>query len=352
MSSVIQKSAAHNPVLGVGHGSLVREPPTELRARPPRASALATLATSAVDLPPRDALRARATPARQPAETPHRGDVRDRLRAMDYRRLMFRCLGWVGALLLVVWRFTLRIRIDANDPRPALKASGRNYVYAILHSQQLNFVLLSDDRPVAAMVSASRDGDALVPLMKIRKVIPVRGSTRKKGKDKGGQAALKTLIEGVKAGQRALLAVDGPRGPRNTVHRGVAYLASTTDACVVISGVFPSHRKILSKTWDRTQIPLPFSALHGRFRPSLDSRDFKGDIEGLRAAIADELLALEQEWDPEEAAHAVPFAIKRPKPAPPEALAEATEPSQPESPAPTEEPSPSDAPTGSEATSA
>ena len=273
---------------------------------------------------------------------------------MDYRRLIFRCLGWVGALLLVVWRFTLRIRVDDNDPRPALKASGRNYVYAVLHSQQLNFVLLSDDRPVAAMVSASRDGDALVPLLKIRGVIPVRGSTRKKGKDKGGQQALKTLIEGVKGGQRALLAVDGPRGPRNTVHRGVAYLASITDACVVISGVFPSSKKVLSKTWDRTQIPLPFCALHAHFRPSLDSRDYKRNVEGLRAAIADELLALEQEWDPAEAAHAVPFPPKRPPvelPQPPAATS--TPAAAPASPIPaTGEPSPSDAPTGSEAASA
>lgn len=236
---------------------------------------------------------------------------------MDYRRLMFRCIGWVGAVLLVLWRFTLRIRIDPSDPRPALQASGRNYVYAILHAQQLNFILLSDDRPVAAMVSASRDGDALVPLMKIRKVIPVRGSTRKKGKDKGGAKALTTLTEGVREGKRALLAVDGPRGPRNTVHRGVAHLAKVTDACVVISGVFPSRKKVLKKTWDRTQIPIPFCTLHGRFRTPIDSRDFE-TVDELRSAVAAELLALEQEWDPEEAAFAVPFSLKRPAETPPQ----------------------------------
>lgn len=266
---------------------------------------------------------------------------------MDLRRLLFRWLGYLGGVVLLLWRLTLRIRVDPSDPRPALRASGRNYVYAILHAQQLNFVILSDDRPVAAMVSASRDGDALVGLMRVRRVIPVRGSTRKKGKDKGGAKALTHLIEVVKEGKRALLAVDGPRGPRNTVHRGIAYLAFATDACVVISGVFPTRKKVLGRTWDRTQIPLPFCRLDGRFRPPLDSRDFDGDVDALRAAVAAELLALEQEWDPEEAAHAVPF---NPGPARPPAGEEPSAASPPAA-EPASPPEASPAPTGSAASS-
>jgi lysophospholipid acyltransferase (LPLAT)-like uncharacterized protein len=221
------------------------------------------------------------------------------------RRLLFQSLGCLGAMLLVIWRLTLRIRV-VEDPRPALREAGRRYVYAILHAQQLNFIILSDDRPIAAMVSASKDGDALVPLCRIRGVLPVRGSTRKKGKDKGGGQALAQLIDLVSSGTPALLAVDGPRGPRSTVHRGVVGLALATDACIVISGVFPSRKKLLTKTWDRTQLPLPFSTLYGRFRAPIDSREFKGDSAGLRA--------LEQEWDPVEASYAVPFAPSKSPP--------------------------------------
>ncbi|MBL4847962.1 MAG: DUF374 domain-containing protein [Planctomycetes bacterium] len=247
------------------------------------------------------------------------------------RRFLFQCLGCLGAVILVLWRLTLRIRV-ADDPRPALREAGRRYVYAILHAHQLSFIFLSDDTPIAAMVSASRDGDALVPLCRVRGVIPVRGSTRKKGKDKGGGAALAQLIELVSSGTPALLAVDGPRGPRSTVHRGVIGLALATDACIVISGVFPTRRKLLTATWDRTQIPLPFSTLHGRFRTPIDSRDFKGDSAGFRAKVAAELLAIEQEWDPEEAAHAVPFSPSKNSP-PKEVVAEA--PATPPTPAET-----------------
>jgi lysophospholipid acyltransferase (LPLAT)-like uncharacterized protein len=218
-------------------------------------------------------------------------------------RLLFRLLGFVAVLVMACWRATLRFRVE-GDPRPALRSAGRRYVYAILHAQQLSFIMLSDDVPILAMVSASKDGEWLVSLCRARRIVPVRGSTGMHGADKGGRTALALLADGVNTGLPALLAVDGPRGPRNGVHRGVVDLARATDACIVVAGVFAEpSRFILERTWDRTQLPRPFSMLTGRFRPPIDPRDF-ADASSLRARVAAELLALEQEFDPAEARHA------------------------------------------------
>jgi hypothetical protein len=217
--------------------------------------------------------------------------------------LIFGLLGLIAAFLMACWRATLRFRVE-GDPRPQLRAAHRRYVYAILHAQQLSFILLSDDVPIMAMVSASRDGEWLVSLCRARKIVPVRGSTRTGGADKGGRAALAKLADGVRAGLPALLAVDGPRGPRNAVHWGVVNLARETDACIVVACVFSSaSRFILQRTWDRTQLPRPFSTLTARFRPPIDQRDFADDA-SLRSRVAAELLALEQAFDPEEARYA------------------------------------------------
>lgn len=219
------------------------------------------------------------------------------------RRFVLRLVGVLAAGVLVCWRATLRIRLE-NDPRPALRAAGRRYVYAVLHAHQLSFILLSDDVPIVAMVSASSDGDWLVPLCRVRGIIPVRGSTGKGGADKGGRAALTELADRVRTGLPALLAVDGPRGPRSGVHWGVVDLAMETDACIVVAGVFlPKSRFILERSWDRTQLPRPFSTLTGRFRPPIDPRTFE-DRAALRAHVAAELQALEQAFDPDEARHA------------------------------------------------
>lgn len=231
------------------------------------------------------------------------------------RPLLLRCLGVLAACVFVLWRASLRVRVE-DDPRPALRAAGRRYVYAILHAQQLGFMLLSDDVPILAMVSASQDGDWLVPLCRARRIIPVRGSTGQRGVNKGGRAALAGLADGVRRGLPALLAVDGPRGPRSSVHWGVVDLARETDACIVVAGVFlPRWRSILARTWDRTQLPRPFSTLTGRFRPPVDPRDF-ADRASLRARITAELLALEQTFDPDEARHAgrVPAPVATPEP--------------------------------------
>jgi len=217
---------------------------------------------------------------------------------------VLKLLGLVAAFLMVCWRATLRFRVE-GDPRPSLRAAGRRYIYAVLHAQQLSFILLSDDVPILAMVSGSSDGDWLVSLCRGRRIVPVRGSSRTNGVDKGGRSALATMATGVMDGLPALLAVDGPRGPRNGVHRGIADLARQTDACIVVAGVFSTSRRrhILQRTWDRTQLPRPFSTLTARFRTPIDPRDF-ADAASLRERVATDLLALEQAFDPDEARHA------------------------------------------------
>jgi hypothetical protein len=214
-------------------------------------------------------------------------------------RLLPRFLGFLCGILVRLWRLTVRIRV-VDDPRPALREVGRKYVYAVLHAQQIAFVMLSDDVPIAVMLSASADGDILAGACRARNIVPVRGSSRKKGKEKGGARALDLLVERVKQGTPGLLAVDGPRGPRGVAHWGIVNLARRSGAAILVAGVFPTRRKVLTRSWDRTQIPLPFSTLVGRFRPVIEPDDFDDDA-ALHAHVTAELTALEADWDPTEA---------------------------------------------------
>ena len=84
--------------------------------------------------------------------------------------------GCVGALLILAWRLTSRRRV-IDDPRPALRAEGRCYIYALLHAHQLAALVVNDDRRMAAMVSQSADGNRLVPILRARRVRAARGST-------------------------------------------------------------------------------------------------------------------------------------------------------------------------------
>lgn len=207
--------------------------------------------------------------------------------------------SWSVALIVIVLRLTCRVRLH-NDPRPELRATNRRYIYSVLHAHQLS-AIIDSERGTGAMVSRSLDGQIIVPALRVRGVIPVRGSGgRGRGVGRGGREALDALIEHVKNGRPAYLAVDGPRGPRGHVHKGVAVMARQSDAAVLLLVAVPSRRWILTRSWDRLQIPKPFSSIDGYFAPPiLPAAD--ETAEQLRQRIEAALSALEQAHDPHEA---------------------------------------------------
>jgi len=207
--------------------------------------------------------------------------------------------GWFAGLLLLLTRITVRLRV-IDDPRPALRDAGRSYIYALPHAHQVAAVLINDDRCMTAMVSRSADGDLLVPALKLRRVTALRGSSRKRGKDKGGRSALTKMADYLRGGVPGLLAVDGPQGPRMHVHRGVADIATQTGTPVLPVVVIPSRRWILRRTWDRFQIPQPFASVRLIFGPPLEPTSFATHDDFL-ARITRELIQLEDVHDPEEA---------------------------------------------------
>jgi lysophospholipid acyltransferase (LPLAT)-like uncharacterized protein len=219
-------------------------------------------------------------------------------RVFTVKRLS-RLLGWLAGCLLLIWRLTCRYKV-LDDPRPALRASGCTYIYALLHAHQLAALFVNDDRRMAAMVSRSTDGDLLAPSLILRRVTPVRGSSRSRGRDKGGREAWKELAEHVRRGIPALFAVDGPRGPRNYVHRGVADLAFETDAPVLPVMVLPSRRWVLTRAWDRFQVPKPLCVIRLIFGSPLHRSSFDS-ADAMVERLSEALNSLETLHDPEEA---------------------------------------------------
>lgn len=206
--------------------------------------------------------------------------------------------SWAAAFVIAFLRRTCRIRVH-DDPRPQLRAAGRPYVYSILHAHQVA-ITIGAEPGTGAMVSRSAHGQIIVPALKLRGCVPVRGSSRRGGKDKGGRTALKALIDHVKQGQPAVLAADGPQGPRNHIHKGIAMLSQETDAVVLNVISIPTRRWIVPKTWDRMQIPLPFCTLNAYFADPIEPSP-EESIEAYRKRIETSMTELERQHDPGEA---------------------------------------------------
>ena len=105
------------------------------------------------------------------------------------------------------------------------------------------------------MVSASRDGQYIADLIKCFGLRAARGSSSRAGMNAQLEAA-----RALKAGCNVSFTPDGPRGPRYHMSKGPIHLASLHGTAVVPVAVNAS-RYWECKSWDRFQIPKPFSRL-------------------------------------------------------------------------------------------
>jgi lysophospholipid acyltransferase (LPLAT)-like uncharacterized protein len=148
-----------------------------------------------------------------------------------------------------------------------------------------------EQRRLAAMVSASKDGGLLARVLEYYGVQPVRGSTSRRGRQ-----ALLELITWAERGHDLAITPDGPRGPCYVVQDGVLSLAQLTGR-LVIPVSYSLSWKIRVRSWDRFQIPLPFSkcvvVLGSPIRVPREATDEAR--EGLRQGLEADLRRLTQD---------------------------------------------------------
>ena len=108
-------------------------------------------------------------------------------------------------------------------------------------------------RKLAALVSASRDGGMLARALELFGVVHVRGSSSRRGPQ-----ALRELVTAAEQGCDLAITPDGPRGPCYVVQDGIASLAQLTGRAIVPVSYDLSWKWRL-KSWDKFQVPLPFS---------------------------------------------------------------------------------------------
>lgn len=169
-------------------------------------------------------------------------------------------------LARVVWGLvhlvsaTLRFRFvdrsglfDGSKPGPLIYCTWHNRLAVCLNARQGYSGARNPTAGLAAMVSASKDGAFLAAILECFKVQPVRGSSSRRGP----QALLELTTWGERGFDLAITP-DGPRGPCYKVQDGVILLAQVT-GLPIVPVAFNIPWKFRLKSWDRFQLPLPFS---------------------------------------------------------------------------------------------
>jgi lysophospholipid acyltransferase (LPLAT)-like uncharacterized protein len=109
--------------------------------------------------------------------------------------------------------------------------------------------------PMVLMASPSRDGEFIAAVARSLGFEVLLGSRRK-----GGVQTLKQMAARFNRGQSCGLIADGSRGPARIAQKGPLYLARQTQGSILPVAV-AARRKITFNTWDKFELPLPFSRL-------------------------------------------------------------------------------------------
>lgn len=126
-------------------------------------------------------------------------------------------------------------------------------VYIFWHSKMLVGWWLFKNKNFTALVSQSKDGEILSNVLKSWGYKVLRGSS-----SKGGKEALDELIDSAKQNS-VVLTPDGPRGPAEIIKNGALIISNKSSIPVVPVRIIYKSKKILSKSWDKFEIPYPFS---------------------------------------------------------------------------------------------
>jgi lysophospholipid acyltransferase (LPLAT)-like uncharacterized protein len=118
-------------------------------------------------------------------------------------------------------------------------------------------------RCMASLVSASRDGGMLARVMELFGVRAVRGSSSRRG-----AAALREAAASLRSGCDLSITPDGPRGPCYSLRPGIVSVAQLT-GCRIVPVAYRLSHKLTLNSWDRFQVPLPFTRCDVTLAPSV-----------------------------------------------------------------------------------
>jgi hypothetical protein len=174
----------------------------------------------------------------------------------------FRLIPFLGAGLIKLWSYTLRVRREGFEAVDELAARDARFILAFWHRRLFMMPLAypfrrrnaaGDPRGVAILSSDSRDGERSAATWRWFGIHAVRGTA-----SDDGARALVRMIQAVKQGWDFGITPDGPRGPLMALKPGTVALARKTGAWIVpVTLAF--DRSFELKTWDRMVIPFPFA---------------------------------------------------------------------------------------------
>jgi lysophospholipid acyltransferase (LPLAT)-like uncharacterized protein len=166
----------------------------------------------------------------------------------------------MARLLLSLLAHTWRIREEIPDDCRAILAGSEIAVVAFWHGKMLPAWYRFRRSGMAALVSASRDGEILARYLErsLGYARVIRGSSSRKGSE-----ALDEMVDALKE-RSCLITPDGPRGPAGKAKPGALVAAIRSGRPLLAVGWHSSGSWRLN-SWDAMEVPRPFAEVVFRY---------------------------------------------------------------------------------------
>ena len=219
-----------------------------------------------------------------------------------FKHILYRwILPYVGLGIVKLMSFTNPLKLVEPENESRLLDQGKGLIYSSWHQRffpGITFFALR--KPIAIMISQSKDGEFIAHIVRILGWEPVRGSSTR-----GGREALTRLNELALSGFRIGHIVDGPKGPFGVVKPGLLKIAQATGLPIVPT-ITSAQKRWVINSWDRFMIPKPFSRVIIRFGEpisvpaDIDDAEFEEKRRFVETQLKQLYVETDQIWDDPE----------------------------------------------------
>jgi hypothetical protein len=183
---------------------------------------------------------------------------------------------------------TLSWRVEGTEHYDEIVRAGRQPIMVFWHGRILPAFYYFRGRGIVVVTSQNFDGEWIARVIERYGFGTARGSS-----SRGGVRALVQLRRELEQGRPAGFTLDGPRGPARVAQPGALWLAGATGHPLLPFHLEAGRHWSLS-SWDRTQIPLPFTTVAiAMGEPLFVEGTAPETIEEMRHRLQSSLVALE-----------------------------------------------------------
>lgn len=180
---------------------------------------------------------------------------------------------------------TFRYNVKGKEIIDNLTKSKTRVVMPLWHNQLLCIIGNDYGFKVVTMISRSQDGGYFSAVVESLGHTVIRASS-----SRGASAGTMEMLYGMSKGFHAVMASDGPKGPKYKMKSGSLYLAKKAD-CIIVPVLADCKRFYRFNSWDNFILPKLFSKIDVTFcepirvSASVDKADIERELKEVENKI-------------------------------------------------------------------